>query len=301
MKRRAVVGVDGGGTKTLALATEVEGQSPGRGLAGPSNLHAVGFEAACLAIESAILEALAGADLAALCLGLAGAGRPAEREQFRAWAQIKYPGIPLKVLSDAEILLASGASSGPAMALICGTGSIVYGRTAAGELLRAGGWGYLFGDEGSGYALGVAILRAVMQAADGRGQPTLLTGLALARLGLENPPALVQAIYGSQSPRTKIAELADLAGLAATDGDAVAISILKTAASDLAHMAQTVYHQLGDLPVALTLTGSTILRSRYLSGLFRQNCDGLGLAFSAVLEVPQPAERAVLLARSLIT
>jgi N-acetylglucosamine kinase-like BadF-type ATPase len=59
----------------------------------------------------------------------------------------------VKVVSDAEILLMAGAASGPALALICGTGSIVYGRTVTGELIRAGGWGYLFGDEGSGYAI----------------------------------------------------------------------------------------------------------------------------------------------------
>jgi N-acetylglucosamine kinase-like BadF-type ATPase len=300
MKRRAVVGVDGGGTKTLALATDLEGQWQARGLAGPSNLHSVGFESACLAIESAISGALAGADLLALCLGLAGAGRQDELERFTAWAQAKYPGVSLKVLSDAEILLVSGASAGPAMALICGTGSIVYGRTAAGELLRAGGWGYLFGDEGSGYAIGAAALRAVMQAEDGRAMPTLLTGLMLARFGLENSPGLVPSIYGSESPRTKIAGLADLVEQAALAEDAIAISILKTAAFDLARMVQTVYRKLGGVPVALTLTGNTVLRGEYLASLFRKTCAEIGLRFSVVLEVPEPAEGAVLLARSLI-
>ena len=90
----------------------------------------------------------------------------------------------------------AGAPSGPALALICGTGSIVYGRTVTGELLRAGGWGYLFGDEGSGYAIGIAALRAVMRAYDGRGRETLLSELVLGRYGLHTPPELIQAIYG---------------------------------------------------------------------------------------------------------
>ncbi|MCG2786903.1 MAG: BadF/BadG/BcrA/BcrD type ATPase [Anaerolineae bacterium] len=300
MKRWAVVGVDGGGTKTLALAASVDGQWQGRGLAGPSNLHSVGFESACTAIEYAISEALAGANLLALCLGLAGAGRKDDVDRFIAWAQVKYPGVALKVLSDAEILLASGNLSGPALALICGTGSIVYGRTAAGELLRAGGWGYLFGDEGSGYAIGAAALRAVMQAEDGRGVPTLLTGLILDRYGLENPPTLVQSIYGSESPRTEIAGLADLVEQAALRGDTIAISILETAAVDLARMVQVVYQKLEGVPTPLALTGGVILRGEYLANTFRQACETMELVFLTVLEVAEPAEEAALIARSLI-
>lgn len=301
MKRRVAVGVDGGGTKTLALAASVDGQRQGRGLAGPSNLYSVGFESACTAIESAISDALAGADLAALCLGLAGAGRQDDVSRFTAWAQAKYPGVALKVLSDAEILLASGNPSGPALALICGTGSIVYGRTAAGELLRAGGWGYLFGDEGSGYAIGAAALRAVMQAEDGRGMHTLLTSLILDRYGLESPPSLVRSIYGIESPRTEIAGLADLVDRAALQGDTIAISILETAGVDLARMVQVVYRKLEGVAAPLVLTGGVILRGKYLVNTFRQTCEAIGMAFSLVLEVAEPAEGAALLARSLVS
>ena len=111
--------------------------------------------------------------------GLGRAGRQKDIERFQFWVAGKFPGIAVKIVNDAEILLAAGSPTGPKLAMVCGTGSIVYGRTTTGELIRAGGWGYLFGDEGSGYAIGVAALRAVMQAYDGRGPSTLLTGLVL--------------------------------------------------------------------------------------------------------------------------
>src|ERR1044071_335496 len=192
-----IIGVDGGGTKTLALLADLDGLVIARGVSGPSNYNAVGFETACEALENAINAARSSqpGEISALCLGLAGAGRQEDIEQFQLWAVEKFPRTAVKVVNDAEILLAAASPSGPALALICGTGSIVYGRTVRGELIRAGGWGYLFGDEGSGYAMGQAALRAVMQAYDRRGPSTLLTDLVLQQRGLSSPPELVRSIY----------------------------------------------------------------------------------------------------------
>src|SRR5215217_1107016 len=198
-----ILGVDGGGSKTLALLGDLDGNVLARGVGGPSNSNAVGFVMACAALESAISLARKDypGEIAALCLGLAGAGRKEDVERFVNWAVQKFPKSLIKVVNDAEILLTAGAPSGAALVLICGTGSIVYGRTVRGQVLRAGGWGYLFGDEGSGYAIGVAALRAVMQAYDERGPETLLSELVLQRYGLSAPPELVNAIYGLESFR----------------------------------------------------------------------------------------------------
>jgi N-acetylglucosamine kinase-like BadF-type ATPase len=208
--------------------------------------------------------------------------------------------IPLLVVNDAEILLAAGAPAGAALALVCGTGSIVYGRTEDDRLVRAGGWGYLFGDEGSGYAIGAAALRAVMWAEDGRGGPSLLTDLILERRNLEAAQELISSIYGAESPRAEIAGLADLVERAAMLNDAVARSILDQAAHDLALTVQAAYRKLGNTPVPMVLTGGTILNSVHFSYAFRQACTELGLAFSMLKEVPEPAEGALLLARRLL-
>lgn len=296
-----ILGVDGGGTKTLALLGDLDGNVLARGVSGPSNYNAVGFDAACSALETAIHIARKDhpGELSALCLGLAGAGRKEDIERFQKWAVHRFPKTSIKVVSDAEILLMAGALSGPALVLICGTGSIVYGRTITGELIRAGGWGYLFGDEGSGYAIGISALRAVLQAYDGRGPETLLSDLVLERFGLHTPPELVHTIYGSESPRSAVATLSDLVEQAAGQGDPAAIAILEETAHELARAIAAAYPKLGTSTVPLIITGGTILRGRYLKKAFNRACETHGLAFTAVHYVEEPAEGALKLAQKL--
>jgi N-acetylmuramic acid 6-phosphate etherase len=298
-----IIGVDGGGTKTLALLADLNGQVIARGVSGPSNYNAVGFATACMEIENAITMAQKEhpGEISALCLGLAGAGRQEDIERFQFWAAEKYLGTAVKVVNDAEILLAAGSPTGAAIALVCGTGSIVYGRTINGELIRAGGWGYLFGDEGSGYAIGVAALRAVMQAYDGRGPSTLLTELVLDRRGLSSPPELVRNIYGSELPRLEVASLADLAKQAAGKGDAVAVAVLEEAALELARTVSAVYPKLGTSAPQLIITGGTILNGTYLNAALHRACESLGLVFAEKYNVSEPAEGAAQLAWKMLS
>ena len=297
-----ILGVDGGGTKTVALLGDLDGNVLARGIDGPSNAHAVGFDLACSALENAIHGARSNfpGEIRALCLGLAGAGRKNDTVRFQIWATQKFPKAMVRVVSDAEILLIAGAPSGPALAMICGTGSIVYGRTVTGDLIRSGGWGYIFGDEGSGFAIGSMALRAVMQAYDGRGPETLLSELMLARYGLHAPPELVHAVYGAESPRAAVASLADLVEQAAVQGDAVAITILEEAAGELARTVAAVHSKLGTSVVPLIITGGTILHGKYLRTVFHQACKSQGLEFTAVHYVAEPAEGALKLAGKLL-
>jgi N-acetylmuramic acid 6-phosphate etherase len=294
VQTKYILGVDGGGTKTVAMLGDLEGNVIARGFSGSSNTNAVGFEAACLALENAIHKARADhpGEISAMCLGLAGAGRNEEIEQFQNWAAHKFPKTLLKVVSDAEILLVAGAPVGPVLALICGTGSIVYGRTVTGELIRAGGWGYLLGDEGSGYAIGIAALRAVMQAYDGRGAETLLSELVLKRYGVSAPADLVRSIYAASS-LSIIASLTDLVEQAAGSGDPVAIAILEESSRELVRTLAAVYPKLGASTVPLILSGGTILRGRYLRKAFQQACERYKLEFTSVQDVVEPAEGAL--------
>jgi N-acetylglucosamine kinase-like BadF-type ATPase len=296
-----ILGVDGGGTKTLALLGDLDGNVLARGVSGPSNYNAIGFDAACASLESAIHLARKDypGEISALCLGMAGAGRKEDIERFQNWAIQEFPKTTVKVVSDAEILLMAGASSGPALALICGTGSIVYGRTVTGELIRAGGWGYLFGDEGSGYAIGIAALRAVMRAHDGRGPETLLSELVLERYSLHIPPELVQAIYAAAAPSAAVAALSDLVEQAAGRGDSMAIAILEESAQELAGTIAAVYSKLGTSAVPLVITGGTILNGRYLKKAFNHACEVRRLVFTAIRCVAEPVEGALELARKL--
>jgi N-acetylglucosamine kinase-like BadF-type ATPase len=235
--------------------------------------------------------------ISVLCLGLAGAGRKEDIGRFENWAIQKFPKTAVKVVSDAEILLMAGAPSGPALALVCGTGSIVYGRTVTGELIRIGGWGYLFGDEGSGYAIGSVALRAVMQAYDERGPETVLSELVLERYGLSTPPELFPTIYGAESPRSELATLSALVEQAAGCGDSVAIAILEESSQELVRAIAVVYPKLGTPSVPLVITGGTILHGSYLKKAFDRACAIQGLAFATVQYVAEPAEGALQLAR----
>src|SRR5689334_17310708 len=194
-----LLGIDGGGSKTVALLADSQQAILGRGAAGASNHNLLGARAAFEALDQAVRLAFEDAKIApapprALCLGMAGAGRPADIALFQAWAAERWPGTPVAVVSDADLVLAAGPGNGWGLGLICGTGSIAYGRDRSGMTARAGGWGSLLGDEGSGYAIGLAGLRAVARAADGRGPATVLTDTLLGHWSLAAPQSLIQYV-----------------------------------------------------------------------------------------------------------
>jgi len=306
-----VLGIDGGGTKTVAwLAPRAEGQILGRGHAGPGNPRAAGFDVALANIDAAIAAAFADANLpraevAAACFGLAGAGRATEQQQIEAWATSRGIAQRVKVTGDAEPILAAASPDNVGVVLICGTGSLAWGRNAAGETARCGGWGYLLGDEGSGYAIALAGLRAAMRAADGRGPATdLLAGL-MSVLKATSPEELVSRVYGPEMNRERLAGLASVVfEYRSTDGTAQ--QIIAEAARGLAELVATVAKQLHlNLPpkdFTLALAGGTLLhqlnyRERFLAALPSGGANSW--ATSRVIVVEEPVQGAVALARSL--
>lgn len=299
-----VIGVDGGGSKTLALLADTSGQVLGQGVGGPSNVQAVGPEIACGSVEVAIDRACSGKPVtpAALCLGMAGAGRTADRELWQRWAHRRYPGVPVRVVHDGQLALAAGTPNGWGIAVLCGTGSLVYGEDTRGRAGRAGGWGYLLGDEGSGYAIGLAALQAIARAADGRGPATALTQAILEQWSLEKPQDLIAYLYRPEVPRTEIAALAPVAVSIAAQGDATARALLCSAGEELARAARAVVAQLAlPQPVPCALAGGVILHAPAIVENFRAAAASRGLSLSPITPVPEPAQGAVRLARRLLT
>ena len=148
------------------------------------------------------------------------------------------------VVNDALIALTAGARDAPAIVIIAGTGSIAYGRNATGEAARAGGWGHMIGDEGSGYWIGREALSAVMRASDGRGPATRLTAAILAQLNLNDESRLPRIVYDREVPRVTVAAMGPIVQDAADQGDAVARRILERAADELVLAAQSVASRL---------------------------------------------------------
>lgn len=204
-------------------------------------------------------EALAGIaeSPAAVCVGIAGVDRPNDARVMRDMLSRLCRGSRTLVVNDALIALEAGAPGLPGIVLIAGTGSIAYGRDAANQAARAGGWGHVLGDEGSGFWLGRKALSAVLRAADHRGEPTALAARITAHFGVAREQELVQPIYeGGMKPRV-IAAIAPIVGEMAEAGDRVAMRIVDSGVDELTAAAVSVARRLSlvDANIPLPLAG----------------------------------------------
>lgn len=241
-----VLGIDAGGTKTVCLLADERGAILSEARGPGANLHAAG-ELAVEKVLHEVMERAIGDRVvvpAAICLGIAGVDREDEMQIVRAvMRRIGYKSRIL-VVNDALIALVAGARDDPAIVLIAGTGSIAYGRNAAGEASRAGGWGHMIGDEGSGYWIGREALAAVMRGADGRGPDTALAAEILAFFNVTDVSRLPRIVYDREQPRMSVAALGPIVQRVAEQGDAVATRILERAADELVLGARSVATRL---------------------------------------------------------
>ncbi len=264
-----VLGIDAGGTKTIALLADGDGRILAEGRAGSANLQTEGELQVEKVLHDVIEQATRGRDVTpdAVCLGMAGVDREADYRVIRdIMLRLGFRSKAL-IVNDALIALVAGASAGTGVVVISGTGSIAFGVSARGVAARAGGWGPTLGDEGSGYWIGQRALEAVMRAADGRGPRTELTPLVLRHFSLPRPEALVAEIYHQPQGRRAIAALAPLVDRARAEGDLVAAEILIEAADELAMAARSVIARLemrGE-QFPILLAGSILKQSGWLS------------------------------------
>ncbi len=244
---RLYLGIDGGQSSTKALLADETGKVIGRGQGGPCNhvasaegrgkfLSAVGD---CLrqAFHEAGLESTA-VTFASVCLGLSGGTEDKEAYTKELIAADKY-----KFTHDAEIALVGATAGDPGIIIIAGTGSIAFGRNAKMQTARAGGWGYIFGDEGGGFDLARQALRRALQFEEGWGQPTILHKALLEVSGASSANALMHQLY-NHFDRQRIASYAKLVTTAADQGDQVALEVLKQATESLTLYVTAVYDQL---------------------------------------------------------
>lgn len=259
------LGVDGGQTATVALIGDESGRVLGAGRGGPCN-HVggpQGREKFTRAIRESLAEACRSAGLdpeqvrfRVACLGFSGGP-----EDKRALLEQMVPADRLVVTTDALIAL-SGATGGEAgIIAIAGTGSIAFGRNAAGGTARAGGWGYIFGDEGGGFDLVRKALRAALRYEEGWGPETSLHRLLLEATGASSANDLLHRFYTAEFPRPRIASLAVLVDNAANEGDAVARQIVEQAAAELAALVEAVRAQL--------FAPGEAVHVAYVGGVFR--------------------------------
>jgi N-acetylglucosamine kinase-like BadF-type ATPase len=260
-----LVGVDAGGTQTRAAALDPDSGRIGYGSAEGANwtVHgpALCRERLIRAVSAALPE---DADPAAVCLCLAGYYPPDHRDGAEAWAREEWPDNPVRVEPDLLAAWAGAHGGEPGVVVVAGTGSVCYGQNSAGSEARAGGWGPLFGDEGSGYELGLRCLRALAYEVDGGRQAGGLAEAFLLRwpeLG-NDLRAWLRGVYRLAWGREEIAGLAAKALRLAEAGDEFVRLLIAAAAHELADQARLVEQKLAEPGLPVAFHGG-LMRSSY--------------------------------------
>jgi glucosamine kinase len=242
---RFVLGVDGGATKTLAAVLDLESKALHLGHGGPSNQDAVGSQAAVRAMLGAADEAIERAgvapdELGAAVLAIAGTDTGAVTRHVRAARTEAWI-----VVNDVVGAWATATGAGPGVAAISGTGSNVFGVGTDGRSWRAGGWGHLLGDEGSGYWLGLQSIRAALRDRDSSGPETALSDAAPAFFQMPSVEALAAHVYSKPLTKGEIAAFAIETAKLAERGDAVARELYQRAAAELGEQIAAVIRRTG--------------------------------------------------------
>lgn len=266
------LGFDGGGTKTECRVLDAKGAVAGEGRGGPANPLRSGYDVAFSSLRAAAAEAIAGArirpaQLAGICAGLAGAGRQTVVKRFSEFFVEEFPGVPVQVVPDYEIAWEAAIGRGPGVVLIAGTGSVAFGRNAAGETARAGGYGPWIGDEGSAFEIGRRAVSAVARTRDTDGPATDMTRMILSALDCPDWDELMLRIMNS--PDDVFPKLFPVVAAAANSEDDVAKEILFGSAIGLGNLAMIVIRRLGlkNQQFPLVKCGGVFGHSRMLDSL----------------------------------
>ena len=282
---RLFLGVDGGQSSTKAVIGDATGRVLARAVGGPCNHAAQGEGEAKLrkAVSGVVRDALAAAGLptsavfAAACLGMSG-GPDDKREIL---AEI-VPADSLNTVTDAEVALEGAAADGPVVIVIAGTGAMALAKHGDGRSTRCGGWGYVFGDEGSAFDIVRQALQRCLAWEEGWGVPTALSGVLLDATGSASLREALHCFYRPDWPRDRIASLAPKVDATATRGDQCAREILGNAGLALAALASRAIRSAdcAGLHWDVYCSGG-VFRSASVRDVFEERCSAAGYRVQA--------------------
>ena len=297
-----IIGIDGGGTGTVGILATETGQCLAQVQSGPSNYHVVGEAKTQAVLKSVVGELCEKVEIPStsairFCLGMAGLGRAEDKKVIGRICDELGISENRILTHDAHIALVGGTEKQQGVIVISGTGAIVYGIDADGKEARASGWGYLLGDEGSGYDIAIKGLRAVARAADGRGRATGLTNRMLNALELNEPSDLIRWVHAAS--RDAIAQLSKVIFDAAQAMDAIAERIVDEAVDELVCAASRVIEQLGFVAsFDIVLSGGNLIHQTMFADKLRRQFARVAPAASVLLPKHEPAYGAVLVAQA---
>lgn len=281
------LGIDGGGTKTRCALGD-ESSILATSMVGGSNVIRLGEAQAREALHAAVRQACSAAHVSPdqvrnVCIGAAGAARPEIAAKLRAILAEVTPAS-VEVVGDMVIALEAAFGSGPGVIAIAGTGSIVWGRDAAGRTARAGGWGFAISDEGSGHWIGRRAVSVILHAHDDD-QETALTDLILREWNLATLDELVQK--ANALPPPDFPRLFPLVLRAAGQNDSIAQALLVEAAAHLSNLTAAVIRRLAPQPpyIPVAMTGSVFHQSNDVRNVFYKTLEA---AFPSLEISPNP-------------
>jgi len=266
-----VLAIDGGGTKTTAIICDEKGQCFAQidtTRSNPTAMDQPYFEATIHSIMQSLQQQNPQivAEVTSCFAGMAGVMElQAESMVESILRQYVCDSATIKVDNDALIALYAGTLGKAGIVQIAGTGAITMGYDKQQHYHRVGGWGYLFDDEGSGYDLGVQLLKAVLQSYDGRAPRTILTEAVMKHFSVDDVPQLIACVYGEEHPRTVIAPLSAYIVAAADDGDLVAKRIIEEACQNYFKAIKACYLRMawGQEEVPVVLCGGVFTNENY--------------------------------------
>ncbi len=264
------LGVDGGGSSLRVVIVDDALRERASVQGEAVNPGAVGQPVAAERIRAGVRAALAAAglaagDIAGAGIGVAGAAAEHSAPWLRAALAPVLPGVAVYPSADTEIALVGARGRLDGLVLLCGTGSVAYGVSPDGRRQRAGGWGYLLGDEGSGYWIGMQALRMLTHYGDNRlSIVTRLPQVMMQAIAIAQPLDVIRWMYQQAGPH-EVAALAQRVLTLADDGDAGAAAIITDAAQHLCALARHVLAHLDLTPQAVVFAGSLLTHENALS------------------------------------
>ncbi len=300
------IGLDGGGTKTKCVVVDEKMNILSEHIGGPSNFLVFGLSEVTESLLNLISDSVKQADIDiseidSILLGTAGAGRREDAERLEK-SFIQRAGelnLTIKkfvVESDARIALEGAFSGKPGSILIAGTGSIMFGKDSEGNIHRVGGFGRIFGDEGSGFHIGRSGLTAVAKQLDGRGESTRLSLLLKDKFNITTSKELILAVYKNNFD---IATIAPLVIQAADVGDAICINIIQNEVDELLLHIESMKKLITEDELKISLIGGTITTDNLYAKLFKEKANNIEGVIISEPEL-EPAVGAALMAKAIL-
>jgi N-acetylglucosamine kinase-like BadF-type ATPase len=303
-----IIGMDGGGTKTHGIISDLDGNPFAEVIGGSANFQMLGVDVVARSILKLILELVQKVgcdfhDVKIIVIGLAGAGKEEDKSKIYNGIvkianeyNLKLPKLIIE--TDARIALEGALMGGAGIVLISGTGSVMFAKDVNGEIHRVGGWGRFIGDEGSGFTIGREALRAVAKFIDGRGEKTILKDLIFEKFKITDLREVVSKIYSGEFDLASVAPIVMEAG---EMGDEIAIKILDDACYELlTHIKAMLGKSNFGERVKLVLMGGVLRNENYLSKKLKKEITKNFPQIDLIEPMASPAYGAIVYAKNLI-